>query len=61
MTARGSAFKAKDVTRAVKAVRQAGETPASIVLTPTGEIVIELNAHHFTDAQKRRQNDFDED
>lgn len=52
------AFRQADVTRALKAVRSAGEQVARIVIAPSGEIEVELATPANVGAPRRR-NDFD--
>lgn len=54
---RNAPFRQADVTRALKAVRSAGEQASQIVIAPSGEIRVELSVPRA--AVGRRHNDFD--
>lgn len=55
---RNAPFRQADVTRALKAVRSAGEQASQIVIAPSGEIRVELSVPARA-AVGRRDNDFD--
>lgn len=59
--ARAQAFRQADLTRAVKAVLAAGERVRRVVIAPTGEIEMELQASPEHGRADRRPNDFDRD
>lgn len=56
---RAHAFRQADLTRAVKAVRAAGERVRRVVIAPTGEIEMELHSGSGREEDVGRPNDFD--
>lgn len=59
--ARAAAFRQGDITRAVRAVRAAGERVRRVVIAPTGEIEMELLGAEEGGEVRVRANDFDQD